>query len=176
MKAVVLLVAVSVAGVLFASRMPAEPVSAAERSRYTTKSNPWLKDDLQAAQADHRSGEASLPRQSDGHFYAQVTVKGVRTEMLVDTGASVVALTGADARAMGLIWTPDQVVPVARGASGAVYGLPVTLDRVEVGGIEMREVQAIVVPEGLGVSLLGQSFLGRLKHVDIAGSEMVLGS
>jgi aspartyl protease family protein len=177
MKAVAILGAVAVSGVLFAARMPAEPVAApAEASRYTTKANPWLKDDVQVAQKDNwNAAEVSLSRQGDGHYYADVKVGGIPAQMLVDTGASVVALTGADAKTMGINWTPDQVVPIAQGSSGPVLGLPVTLDRVQVGSIEVQGVQAIVVPDGLGVSLLGQSFLGRLKHVDISGDKMVLG-
>jgi aspartyl protease family protein len=125
---------------------------------------------------DWNSGEMILPQNSDGHFYADVTVDGSTAHMLVDTGASVVALTGADAEAMGISWQPEQVRPIARGASGYVYGVEVTLDRVQLGGLEVREVAAIVVPAGLGISLLGQTFLGKIGRVEIADGKMVLGS
>ena len=94
--------------------------------------------------------------------------------MLVDTGATVVALTANDAAMMGVDWNPGDVRPVARGASGDVYGVPVTLDRIDVGGIEARRVPAVVVPEGLDISLLGQSFLSKVKRVEVTGDEMVL--
>jgi len=121
------------------------------------------------------AGEMVLPRSRDGHFYADVAVDDVALNMLVDTGASVVALTGEDAEAIGLSWAASEVRPVARGASGAVHGVPVTLARVQLGQIEARDVPAIVVPEGLGISLLGQSFLSRIERVEIDQERMLLG-
>lgn len=121
------------------------------------------------------SGEVVLPRSDDGHFYADVMVDSASTRMLVDTGASVVALTAEDADAMGVAWDPEQVRPVARGANGAVFGVEVTLERVQVGGLEAHGVQAIVVPEGLGISLLGQSFLSQIERVEIDQEKMLLG-
>lgn len=121
-----------------------------------------------------RAGEVVLPRDAGGHFYAEVSSGSGTVTMLVDTGATVVALTADDAATMGVEWRANQVRPVARGANGDVYGVPVTLDRIEVGGIEARRVQAIVVPEGLGISLLGQSFLSEVDRVEVAGDEMVL--
>ena len=64
---------------------------------------------------------------------------------------------------------------VARGASGPVYGVSVTLDRGTLGGHEARDVAALIVPEGLGVSLLGQSFLSTIHPVRIEHDRMVLG-
>lgn len=116
-----------------------------------------------------------LARAGDGHFYADVLVDGARARMLVDTGATVVALTGADADAMGIVWDPAEIRPVARGASGTVYGVPVTIGRMEVGEFEATGVQAIVVPDGLGISLLGQSFLSQVPRVEIDSDRMVLG-
>ena len=132
-------------------------------------------DRTDAAQsAPSVGGEVVLRRESDGHFYADVSTDSGTVMMLVDTGASVVALTGSDAGAMGVDWNDSDVRPVARGASGTVYGAPVMLDHVDVGGIEATGVQAVVVPEGLHVSLLGQSFLGTVDQVEVNGDEMVL--
>ena len=57
----------------------------------------------------------ALDRENDGHFYAWSQVDGRDYRMLVDTGATVVALTGDDARDMGLNWDPGALAPVARG-------------------------------------------------------------
>ena len=132
------------------------------------------RDSGHARRPARRGGEEVLDREVDGHFYADVVVDGTSTRMLVDTGASVVALTGEDAEAMGVRWSEDDVMPVARGASGAVYGVPVMIDRMELGSLEARQVEAIVVPEGLGISLLGQSFLSHFDSVEIRGDQMVL--
>ena len=133
------------------------------------------KDRLAVARREPwHAGEVVLPRQDNGHFFAEVSTDTGKVMMLVDTGASVVALTANDAAMLGVEWQPDQVQPVARGASGDVYGVPVTLDRIGVGEIEARRVAAVVVPEGLDISLLGQAFLSRVNRVEVAGDKMVL--
>lgn len=121
------------------------------------------------------AGETVLPRAEDGHFYADVTVDGATAQMLVDTGATTVALTGEDAEAMGLSWNDADIRPVARGANGTVYGVPVTLGQVQLGDLEARDVAAMIVPEGLGISLLGQSFLSKFDRVEMDQDRMVIG-
>ena len=123
---------------------------------------------------DWNAGSHTLAREYDGHFYANTSVNGAPLRMLVDTGASVIALTGSDARAAGIYWDQSEVRPIARGASGTVYGVERQLDVVDVGGFTRRNVRAMVVPEGLDVSLLGQSYLGQIRSVQIAGNQMVL--
>ena len=120
------------------------------------------------------AGDHTLQRRSGGHFYASATIDGAPISMMVDTGASVIALTGADARAAGLHWDDNQVRKVARGASGAVYGVPTTLREVEIGGMARQNVSAIIVPNGLDVSLLGQSYLSQIGTVEIKGDTMVM--
>lgn len=122
------------------------------------------------------AGTTTLPRAADGHFYADARVNGTPVRFLVDTGASTIALTGRDAAAMGLAWDPAAVTVVAQGASGPVYGVTVMLDRVELGHHSATQVPAMVIPEGLGISLLGQSFLSTVPAVKMAGETMVLGA
>jgi len=55
-------------------------------------------------------------------------------------------------------------------------GVGVRLERIEVEGIEARDVEAAIIPEGLDVSLLGQSFLSKIENVEINGDEMRLGA
>ncbi|MGB3470436.1 MAG: TIGR02281 family clan AA aspartic protease [Erythrobacter sp.] len=120
------------------------------------------------------SGDHTLDRQSDGHFYASASVDGAAVRMMVDTGASVIALTGRDADAAGLHWDEAEVRVIGQGASGAVYGVPARLREVEIGGIVRRNVNAVIIPEGLGVSLLGQSWLAQVDGVEITDDQMVL--
>lgn len=119
-------------------------------------------------------GAMVLDRADDGHFYATARIDTGDYRMLVDTGASVVALTGEDARNIGLDWDPNALAPVARGASGPVMGVPVTIDSMAVGDFEARNVQAVIVPDGLAVSLLGQSFLRQVPNVQISGNALTL--
>jgi aspartyl protease family protein len=118
--------------------------------------------------------EMVLDRESDGHFYATVKVEGSDYRMLVDTGASMVALTGADAQTMGIDWSENDLAPVARGVGGAVMGVPVRIDTMAVGDFEAHDVQAVVIPDGLDVSLLGQSFLRSVPKVDIEDNSLTL--
>ena len=132
---------------------------------------------LDVAQQDTMSGgEVVLPRAADGHFYADVTIDGSTARMLVDTGATTIALTDEDAAAFGVYWDETAIEPVARGASGLVYGVPVTLATVGLGELEAQHVEAVVVPDGLDISLLGQSFLSRIGKVEMNQERMILGS
>lgn len=124
---------------------------------------------------DWLAGQTVLKRQPDGHFYADASIEGTQLRMLVDTGASIVALTGEDASAAGLAWDESRVQPIGRGASGPVNGVPVRIERMEIDGMEARDVPAVIIPEGLDVSLLGQSFLSRLPSVEIKDDELTLG-
>ncbi|MEM6477106.1 MAG: TIGR02281 family clan AA aspartic protease, partial [Pseudomonadota bacterium] len=126
------------------------------------------------ASADWFAGDHTLERQADGHFYASAIVDGAQVRMMVDTGASVIALTAADASAAGLYWDDSEVRMIGRGASGAVYGVPARLDEVEIGGMVRRNVDAVIIPQGLGISLLGQSYLKQISGVEIADNKMIL--
>jgi aspartyl protease family protein len=112
-----------------------------------------------------------LTRGPDGHFYADAQVNGTTIRFLVDTGASMVVLTRQDAQRAG-IQTPSARA-LAMGVGGPIQVIPVTLDRVAVGGIEARGVEAVIADE-TPVSLLGQSYLQRVGSVEIRGDRMVL--
>lgn len=110
-------------------------------------------------------------RAADGHFYLDAQVNGARVRFLVDTGASIVALTAGDAQRAGIALPSERAT--AQGAGGAVEVMPVTIERIAAGPLEARSVPAAVVPQ-LPVSLLGQSFLERVGRVEISGDRMVL--
>ncbi len=116
-----------------------------------------------------------LARSGDGHFYAVVQVNGRPTRFMIDTGATGIALTGSDAQALELQWTYNDLSIVAQGASGPVQGVRKRLDSVALDGHEVRGLEAIIVPEGLGISLLGQSFLSTISPVRIEDDRMILG-
>lgn len=112
-----------------------------------------------------------LRRGPDGHFYADAQVNGTNIRFMVDTGASVVVLRAEDAQRAGIQLPAER--SMAMGVGGPIEVIPVMLDRVAVGGIEARSVQAAVAEE-LPVSLLGQSYLQRVGTVEIRGDVMVL--
>jgi aspartyl protease family protein len=112
-----------------------------------------------------------LERGPDGHFYADAQVNGTTIRFLVDTGASIVVLTREDAQRAGIQLPTARAM--AMGVGGPIEVIPVTLDRIAVGGIEARGVQAAIADE-TPVSLLGQSYLQRVGSVEIRGNRMVL--
>ncbi|MGB5079011.1 MAG: TIGR02281 family clan AA aspartic protease [Sphingorhabdus sp.] len=114
-----------------------------------------------------------LERAPDGHFYADIDVNLGTIHFLVDTGATAVALTGDDARAIGLHWSDDELRPIARGVNGAVMGKEIIIDRMQVGNVQATNVRAAIIPEGLEISLLGQTFLARIGSVNIRENQMV---
>lgn len=116
---------------------------------------------------------ATLERHAGGHFVGIAEINGHPVRVLVDTGATMVALTEEDARGAGLSVDPSRWKPVARTASGEARGEALTLASLSVGGIKRMDVSAAVV-ENLPMSLLGQSFLRRLEAVEIRGDTMTL--
>lgn len=115
-----------------------------------------------------------LDRQPDGHFYADVSSNAQSLRFLVDTGASVVALTAADAQRLGLFWNYNELQHIGRGVNGDVTGKPVEIAELRVGALTAYNVRAVIIPDGLDVSLLGQSFLSKVGHVTISGNQMTL--
>jgi aspartyl protease family protein len=118
-------------------------------------------------------GETRLSREANGHFYAAASVNGQPTRLVVDTGASTVALTVEDARRAGIMVDPSRFAVIGTGASGPVRGHEVTIARIAVDSREVRNLDGVVL-EGLEVSLLGQTYLSRLSEVRMSGDEMIL--
>ena len=115
-----------------------------------------------------------LKRAPNGHFFVDAQVDGQTVRFLIDTGASGVALTGEDARRLGIVVLPSEIVPVGTGASGQVLGKRIVIHHLAIDRKEAWDMEAVVIPEGLDVSLLGQSFLSRIGSVQINGDRMVL--
>ncbi|MCC4295414.1 retropepsin-like aspartic protease family protein [Brevundimonas aurantiaca] len=110
----------------------------------------------------------------DGHYWAQATIEGRAVRVLIDTGASVVALTRADARRLGVDPAPDAYTGRVQTASGLARTAPVELAAVSVAGARVERVQALVVEEGLAYSLLGMSYLGRLSAFEATPAGLTL--
>jgi len=110
-----------------------------------------------------------------GHFHAQAEINGRPVSVMVDTGASIVALSFEDARAAGLNVRDKDFTHRVSTANGLARIAPVTIDRISVGDIIVRDVSgAVMEPGKLGTTLLGMSFLSRLQRVDIRSGMLVL--
>lgn len=119
-------------------------------------------------------GDIELRRNADAHFYAEADVNGGKVNFLVDTGASIVALSWADARAVGIDPSTLSFDYPIHTAGGTVNTARVRLGRLAIGPIERRDVAAAVMPEGIDVSLLGLTFLDTLSSYQISGDRLTL--
>ena len=115
----------------------------------------------------------TLARHDNGHFFARALVNGQSVDFIVDTGATSVALTEADARRIGIALDPANYTVVGSGASGEVMGQHVTLSSVSLDGKRVEQVPGAVL-QGSEISLLGQSFLSRMGHIEITGDRMII--
>jgi aspartyl protease family protein len=120
------------------------------------------------------AGSAQLKRASDGHWWADARVNGRPIKMMVDTGASMVALTKDDARRIGLDVRNLRYDVRVRTASGNARAADVMLERLDVGTVRIANVPAMVMEGGLSTSLLGMSWLGKLEQVQVRGDVMHL--
>jgi len=125
--------------------------------------------------APANSREVVISPGRNGHFNVAGRVDGRRLDFMVDTGASVIALTERDAAALGLHPAARDYTAAVKTANGIVRAAPVELDRVEIEDLEVRNVAALVMPDSaLSDNLLGLSFLKRLRRFEYEGGKLVL--
>ncbi|MBC3869210.1 retropepsin-like aspartic protease family protein [Undibacterium oligocarboniphilum] len=107
-----------------------------------------------------------------GHFIAPAMINGVSIRMMVDTGASLIALPASDAIRLGLNYKSGRPGR-ANTAGGIVTTYLIKLDTVKIGEIELHQVDASVIESGLNIPLLGMSFLNRME-MRRSGDQMTL--
>ena len=108
-----------------------------------------------------------------GHVVLDAAVNGAPVRMLVDTGASLVTLTPADARAAGIDPTGLVFSRHVNTANGAAHMAPINLRELRIGQLSIYDVPAAVL-ENLNVSLLGMSFLGRLQGYEMRDGKLTV--
>jgi aspartyl protease family protein len=116
----------------------------------------------------------ALRRAPDGHFHADVEVNGTPVRFVVDTGASEVVLSRADADRVGIDTDTLRFTGRARTANGVVATAPVRLGVVRLGSFSDLDVPARVNAGELDASLLGMAYLDRFARIEIAGDQMLL--
>ena len=122
-----------------------------------------------------RGGEVIVNRRLSGEFAIAGRVNGARVTFLFDTGASAVVLTATDARRAGVDAGRLAFDAPVTTANGPAMAAEVRLDQIAVGPIVMRNVAALVArPGALDESLLGMSFLERLKSYTVERDRLIL--
>lgn len=119
--------------------------------------------EIPAVHAAATGAPGQVLKAADGHYWAEAEIDGHAVRVMVDTGASLVVLTPADAARLGLRLNTDDFSAKVITASGPVAAAPVTLRAVAVAGARVEQVEALVVETSLPHSLLGMSYLGRLS-------------
>jgi aspartyl protease family protein len=117
---------------------------------------------------------ASIAKAADGHYWAEAKVNGTRVRFLVDTGATAVALSMADATRLGIDPVRLEYTHKVTTASGEARAARVTLDSVSVAGARIDDVEAYVIESGLETSLLGMTYLGRLQRFEATRTALIL--
>lgn len=111
----------------------------------------------------------------DGHYYAKARMNGAEIDVLIDTGASGVALTWEDARRIGINLSSSDFTLRTQTANGTARAAPITISDISVGNVSVGNVQGSVAEQGkLGITLLGMSFLGRLSRAEMRNGVLIL--
>jgi aspartyl protease family protein len=132
---------------------------------------------VEMAAAESGSGRRSLsiPHNARGHFETEGRIDGQRIDFMVDTGASMIALNETSAARFGLRPSRGEYNATVTTANGTVKCARTRIAMIDVGGLVVRDVDAMVLPdEALSQNLLGLSFLSRLKRFEYANGMMVL--
>jgi aspartyl protease family protein len=109
-----------------------------------------------------------------GHFWTDARVDGRRIAFVVDTGASAIALRESDAARLGIHPSRSDYSVKISTANGMSRAAPVQLGMVEIGNVVVRDVQALIHPDtGLGVNLLGMTFLGKVRWTHDRGKLII---
>ena len=117
----------------------------------------------------------SISPDARGHFQTDARIDGQRIDFMVDTGASVVALNEKSAARFGLRPTPGDYKATVTTANGTLKAARARIAMIDVGGLIVRDVDAMVLPdEALSENLLGLSFLSKLKRFEYANGRLVL--
>jgi aspartyl protease family protein len=115
---------------------------------------------------------AVLAADPRGHFHADGSINGGTMRFILDTGATSITLPAAEAMRIGLDYRKGRPSMI-QTANGRVPAWRINLDTVRIGDIELQQVEALVLEQGLNVALLGMTFLNRVEmHRD--GDRMTL--
>jgi len=136
---------------------------------------PEVRDTVAPRQSVMQDGaQVVIPMARDGHFYLTLEVNGVPLRFVVDTGATDMVLSAADAVRVGIAQEALVFSGRALTANGMVETAPVRLDTVALGQVVDQGVRAVVNRGELTESLLGMSYLRRFDRMEISGGQMVL--
>lgn len=176
-SAVKLAIAVAIAGVV-AAQLLARTLPQEQRRPDARLSAAVAANSASAVASNSRApgrGEAVLAVDGSGHYVADLEIEGSRIRMLVDTGASLVALSYEDAGILGFYPAPSDYKYAVGTANGTARVARVKLRQMRLGTLVVHDVDALIGERGaLSSSLLGMSFLSKLSRVEASAGRLVL--
>lgn len=176
---VILIVAAVLAGLGIAMGRLADKFGSSS-SAASAATVPAVSAPAASRQASPQQGSAAqrsvvIPRDNRGHFQTGARIDGRDVGFMIDTGASVIALTESDAARIGIRPQRSDFTAAVSTANGTVMAARTRLASVDVGGLVVRDVDALVLPDNaLRENLLGLSYLSRLKRFEYANGKLVL--
>jgi aspartyl protease family protein len=118
--------------------------------------------------------EMRIPMARDGHFWVRVKVGGTEQRMLVDSGATVTALSSDAARAMRLKVETPLFPVVLQTANGSINAQTAVIPELRIGNVLARNLPVVVSPAFGEMSVVGMNFLSRLKSWRVEGRTLIL--
>ncbi|HEY0313971.1 MAG TPA: TIGR02281 family clan AA aspartic protease [Allosphingosinicella sp.] len=139
--------------------------------------SPWLGSLTERLHLDDQEvvgKEVRIRMAQNGHFFANVSVNGVPRRMLIDSGATVTALSTATAAEAGLKSDIDPVPVIIQTANGAVPAKTASVPELRIGTVVARNLKVVVSPAFGDMDVLGMNFLSKLASWRVEGKTLIL--
>jgi|SRR5918997_1070131 aspartyl protease family protein len=118
--------------------------------------------------------ETRIRMASDGHFWAKATINGVERRMLIDSGATVTAVSQETAARASIASDAEMVPVVLRTANGMTAAQTGTIRELRVGNVTARNLKVVSSPALGGLNVLGMNFLSRLASWRVEGRTLIM--
>ena len=129
---------------------------------------------LQLDRQEVSGKELRIRMASDGHFWANVSLNGVKRRMLIDSGATVTAISAKTASAAGIAPKPDVVPVVLNTANGMVRAQSGQVGELRLGNVLARDLRVVISPGFGEMNVLGMNFLSKLKSWSVEDGTMIM--
>jgi aspartyl protease family protein len=153
---------IGVAVLLLSERMPFDPMLSSIAERFNMGGQTV------------EGKEVRIRMAPNGHFFADVTINGVKRRMLIDSGATVTALSTKTAREAGLELEQGLMPVMIQTANGAVQAQKAEVPELRLGNIVARNLTVVVSPAFGGIDVIGMNLLSKLKSWRVEGKTLIL--
>lgn len=167
--------AIAMAGAVYAINHREDLHKIAELAVQRTMTPTATESEAEEPRSVSAGDDLQIDANDAGHFETEAEVNGSRIDVMVDTGATLVALTYEDARRAGVYLNRADFTHEVQTANGTARVAPIEIGSISIGDITVRNVRgAVTEPGKLHRTLLGMSFLSRLSRVEMRDNSLVL--